>query len=204
MKNTRRTLAVLNQKGGTGKTTLAVGLAAVLPGGVLLVDADPQGSARTWLGDKARPELVLVSAPSPRTLARAVAEAPPSLAWTIVDGPPLEAEIARAALDLADIVILPVGPSVLDIEAVRPLIETCAAEKTPALVVLTLVTRALVREEAREALRGMGARVARTEIGRRVAHLEAVAAGEPVTVYAPFSIAAEEVRALARELLRLI
>lgn len=195
----KRTLAVLNRKGGAGKTTLSVNLAACLArsSSMTLIDADPQGSAAAWLGE------AVVRVADPAALSRAVAQAASEL--VVIDGPPFDVSINRAAFGLADLVLIPVGPSPLDVDAARPIIEACLAQKKPFLAVLTLVNPSSgAQERIREVLEALGARVARTEIARRQAHAEAVAARLSVIDYAPSSLAADEIRALAREVATLI
>jgi len=196
-----RTLAILNRKGGTSKTTLAVNLAAVLverrP--VVLVDADPQGSASSWAQSFEGVRVVHVP-----TLAGLRLElATQGEGVRVVDAPPHDAAIAGVIFMAADLVLVPVGPSPLDLEAAQPLLEAIATGHRRGLAVLVLTdARTTAPKRAREVLAGFGVPLARTEIGRRIAHVEAVAARLPVTTFEPNGQAANEVRALAREVAR--
>ena len=98
---------IANVKGGVGKTTTAVYLAAVsaLHHPTVLVDSDPQGSASEWLGEQPVGGVNIVSAPSIKALQAAAAKA--SGKTVIVDTPPGHEGLVRTALELADVVIIP-------------------------------------------------------------------------------------------------
>jgi len=194
-------LAVLNRKGGAGKTTLTVNVAAVLAETrpVLLVDADAQGSAFRWRG-----RVEAVHLPDPERLANLLARATPGAVF-VVDGPPHDEAANLAAWQAADVVAVPVTPSLLDVDAARPLLEALAQGVRKGLAVLSLVDgRSLARVEVRRVLGGLGVPVAEAELARRVAHVDAVAARRAVTEYEPAGKAAHEVRAVAGELARLL
>lgn len=205
-------LAFAGQKGGSGKSTAALAVAAESHARGrrgLLVDADPQGSIRTWAdlaaeAGHAAPTVVAMGANLYRE------DQLPRLAQdhddVIIDCPPRHDDIQRAALMVADIVVLPCGPSPLDAWALvegLDLVER-AQQLRPELRAVVLVTRKVARTSlgagARETLKGSGLPVLATELGYRVAFQEAPAAGLGVTAYAPRSRAAKEVRALVDEL----
>lgn len=205
-------LALCGQKGGSGKTTTAIAIAAewlVRGRRVLLVDADPQGSARTW-GDIAAE----AGHPAPTIVAMGVGLHRPdqlptlvrSYDRTVIDCPPRHGEIQRAALMIADLAVLPCGPGAMDAWALAESLEMVREAQTirPALRAAVLITRKLPRTTlgvgARDALSSCGLPVLATELGHRVAYVEAPAAGLGVTVYAPTSPAAVEVRALVEEI----
>ena len=118
-------VSFLNQKGGVGKTTLAVHTAAAvaLAGHkVVLVDADPQGSALDWLASReAEPLFPVVGMPRP-VLHRQVAELAAGCDLLVIDGPPSLTNIARSAMMASDLVLIPVTPSPYDVWAAGELV----------------------------------------------------------------------------------
>lgn len=122
-------VGVLNQKGGTGKTTVAVhvGMAWVRQGArVLLIDADPQGSALDWSEARtAPPALPVIGLPKP-TLHREVPGLAENYDHVIIDGPPHAEAIVRAAIMAADLVLIPVQPGGLDVWGARPVVALLA------------------------------------------------------------------------------
>jgi len=192
-------VGVLNRKGGAGKTSLAVGVAGALADRlrVRLVDADPQGSAARWL--RSWSAIDAVQADTETAMARAVRA--PGADLVLVDGPPFDPAMNGAILALADLVVVPVRPSPLDFDAAEALLVALVGVGKRAIVVLSGTSHTVVSRQSRDALAGYGVPVAESEIGFRVAHTEAALAGQPVTAYAPGSLAAAEIRDLAREIL---
>lgn len=118
-----KVIAILNQKGGVGKTTLSINIARALQKGefnVVLVDADPQGSARDWNDandGKVLPVLGLDRKSLPADIKNIT-----GFDFAIVDGAPQTKELAIAAIKAADVVLIPVQPSSLDIWATNDLL----------------------------------------------------------------------------------
>lgn len=120
-------IAVLNQKGGSGKTTLSTNLASALQmkgKSVLLVDADPQGSARDWAEAAENQKVTVIGMDRPGLLKSDIKLISKNYDVTVVDGAPQMKEIAAAAITSADIVLIPVQPSPYDIWAAAELVET--------------------------------------------------------------------------------
>ena len=177
-------LAVLNLKGGTGKTTSAVFLAAGLhaDGPTLLVDADPQGSALSWSEAAGGFEFPVVALPV-RDLHRRLPQLARGYRHLVIDTPPGDAGIVRSALLAADLALLPIPPSLMDLDRLMPTLELLSeVEPLNPVRVLVLLTR--VRRNtrsaraAREALAELGMPVMETEIPLREAY--AAAFGLPV------------------------
>src|SRR5574340_64579 len=117
-------IAVLNQKGGSGKTTIATHLARALQldgADVLLVDSDPQGSARDWAAVREDQPLTVVGIDRP-TIDRDLKNVARK-DFVVIDGAPQAADLAVSAIKAADFVLIPVQPSPYDIWATADLVE---------------------------------------------------------------------------------
>jgi chromosome partitioning protein len=208
-------ISLAGQKGGTGKSTTAVCLASEWHSRgrkVLLVDADPQGSTSTWAAvateaQHASPTVVAMGNGMHRP------DQLPALAashdFALIDLPPRHGDIQRSALMVADLVLIPCGPSAPEawaLAATLDLIEEARVVR-PDLQVAVLITRKVARTtlgaQAREVLSASQLRILSTELGYRVSYQEALAAGLGVTGYDPSCAAAIEIRALVDELERL-
>jgi chromosome partitioning protein len=140
-------IAVVGFKGGAGKTTVAVALAeaGATTGPTLLVDTDAQGSASDWaeLADKAGDSLssdvlTLPVAKGSRTLADQLGNIALNQWKTVViDTAPGEAEATAQAIDLADVAIVPLRPTLADMSRLWPVLDSVKDGGRPALVVLT-------------------------------------------------------------------
>jgi len=202
-----QTLAMVAQKGGTGKTTLALSLAVVAEAAgrsVLVVDLDPQASACKW-SDRRAGETPLVVDAQPARLAAALAKAEQAgIDLAIVDTPARVEQAAAEAAKAADLVLIPCKPSILDLETLRATVELVQGRSRRApLVVLNAVPAQGTRsEQAAEATTGMGLEVCPAYIGQRVAFEYAAQAGQAVTEYEPEARAASEVRQLYESICR--
>src|SRR5689334_14492977 len=119
-------IALLNQKGGVGKTTLAVHIATALAQRgrtVLLVDADPQGSALDWSASREGDSLVPVIGLPTKNLHREIKPHIANYDDIVIDGPPRVNELARAAMIASDLVLIPVQPSPYDVWAAKEIVE---------------------------------------------------------------------------------
>src|SRR5690606_21020287 len=119
-----KVIAVLNQKGGAGKTTIATHLARALQldgADVLLVDSDPQGSARDWAAVREDQPVTVVGIDSPTMEGDVMAIGPRD--FVVIDGARQAADLAVSAIKAADFVLIPVQPSPYDIWATADLVD---------------------------------------------------------------------------------
>lgn len=203
-------ITVAQQKGGAGKTTLVAHLATAWAGNgkkVALVDVDPQHSLVAWYGVRtphAKHQLDLHEVPGYR-LSGALGQLSREYDLVLIDSPPHAETEARIAVRAADLAIVPMQPSPMDLWATRSTLDLAAAEKTPALVVLNRVPpRANLTDDIAGQLRGYDTKVARTRLGTRVAFAASMLEGRGVTETAPRSRAADEIRKLGREILKAV
>jgi chromosome partitioning protein len=187
-----RTLALISQKGGSGKTTLAVHLAvAAMQAGerVTVLDTDPQGSAQAWA--QVRPQ----GAPAevPRQLATLAAT------LVVIDTAPHTAVSLATVTTVATALLIPCRPTAFDLAAVAATVALARAAQTPTAFVLTACpARAPEVAEARTALATHGFPVAPVLIGERRTYARAIAGGYAVTEYEPQGKAAQEIATLWR------
>ena len=195
-----RTLALISQKGGSGKTTLAVALAAAheLAGGqAAVIDLDPQASATVWgrLRDGVPPVVIAAHPPRLARVIEAAADAGTSL--VVIDTAPREAGGAAEAARLADLVLIPCRPSAVDLAAIPATL--AAVGMVDALAVLNACPpRGPWVAEAVDAVRGFGLGRAPVTLGARIAHAKAFTLGRTAQETEPSSPAAREIADLYR------
>lgn len=203
-----KVIAVLNQKGGSGKTTIATHLARALQldgSDVLLVDSDPQGSARDWAAVREDQPLTVVGIDRPtidrdlKNIARKD--------FVVIDGAPQAADLAVSAIKAADFVLIPVQPSPYDIwaaadlvELVKQRIEVTDGKLQAAFVVSRAIKGTRIGAEVTEALIGYGLPVLESRITQRVIYPGTAANGTTAQDDEPDGDAAREVHALATEI----
>lgn len=201
-------IAVLNQKGGSGKTTIATHLARVLQldgADVLLVDSNPQGSARDWAAVREDQPVTVVGIDRP-TIDRDLKNVARK-DFVVIDGAPQAADLAVSAIKAANFVLIPVQPSPYDIwatadlvELVKQRIEVTDGKLQAAFVVSRAIKGTRIGAEVTDALNGYGLPVLEARITQRVSYPGTAAAGSTVMDAEPDGDAAAEVRALANEI----
>lgn len=196
------TLALISQKGGSGKTTLALAFAVAheLAGGrAAVIDLDPQGSAAAW-GRLRGAEVPPVIAAHPPRLARVIAAARTAGAdLLVIDTAPREAGGAVEAARRADLALVPCRPSAVDLAAVPATLAVSDRAGVPAAVVLNACPpRGPWAAQAGDAVRALGAVLCPAALVARVAHAKAFTLGRTAQETEPDSLAASEVVALYR------
>lgn len=196
-----KVISIISQKGGVGKTTLATALAveATRRGKQsLLLDLDPQASASFWSDsrtDEAGPAVTAIPPARLEHVLKASAKAGADLVF--IDTPPFAKDIAYDAAKLADFVLIPAKPAVLDIIAMTRTVDLIKAFSRRAAVVLTFcppVGKEL--EDAEEAVTQLGIEICPVRIGSRIAYSRAQQSGEVAQEYEPQGKAAEEIKRL--------
>jgi chromosome partitioning protein len=203
-------ISLLNQKGGVGKTTLAIHLASALAARsqrVLLVDADVQSSALDWSASREEPLPFAVVGLPKAILHREAPRLAQDYNHLVIDGPPRVYDVARSAVLASDIVLIPIQPSPYDIWAAKDIVDLIgeAAQFNENLKSAFVINRKIVNtaigREVGAALAEYSLPVLEAQICQRVAFAESAAAGLTVLESAPHSAAAREIEALVSELL---
>ncbi len=203
-------IAVLNQKGGSGKTTIATHLARSLQiygHDVLLVDSDPQGSARDWAAVREDQPVTVVGIDRP-TIERDL-KGVAQKDFVVIDGAPQAADLAVSAIKAATFILIPVQPSPYDIWAtadlvdlVKQRIEITEGKLQAAFVVSRAIKGTKIGAEVNEALAGYGLPVLEARISQRVIYPGTAAIGTTVLDDEPDGEAAKEIKALAAEIVQ--
>jgi chromosome partitioning protein len=203
-------IAVQNQKGGVGKTTLAIHISYVLSSAkekVLLLDTDPQGSARDWAAARESEPPFTVMALDRPTIHRDLPSIAIDYAHVVIDGPPRVSELARSGIIASDLIVIPVQPSPYDVWAAQEVINlineaSVFKENLKSLFVINrkIVNTAIGRDVG-EALSNYSIPIAKSQICQRVALAESAATGQTVLETEPKGQAAKEIKALVKELL---
>lgn len=205
-------ISIQNQKGGVGKTTLAIHIshALALKGArVLLVDADPQGSARDWAAARDdKPPFSVIGLDRP-TLHRDLPPLAKDYDHVVIDGPPRVSDLARSAIIAADLVVVPIQPSPYDVWAadeIIKLIEEASVFKEnlkSVFVINRRIVNTAIGRDVGDALAGYPIGVLKTVVSQRVGFAESAAAGGTVFDTDPKGAAAKEILSLTKEILSL-
>ena len=146
-------IAIVNQKGGTGKTTLSINLASAFAEShpTLRLDADPQGSALDWADSRSAAQMNLDALPLPTgNLLRELRNLSRNYDWIIIDGPPGIGRTSAEAVRAADLVLIPTKPSPFDVWAASEMVEAVQARQqatggTPSAFFVVMMARPRTR-----------------------------------------------------------
>lgn len=199
-------ITIAQQKGGAGKTTMAAHLAVAWAASgkrrVAIVDIDPQGSLTQWyqvrqsrLGEENNLTFAAISGWRIRSELDRLRHTHDLI---VVDSPPHTDAEARTAVRAADLVVIPLQPSPMDVWATTATITMCKQERVPVKMVLN---RVHPQAKLTEAVSGEMIGLTANRFGNRVIFAGALMHGLGVTEAQPNSIAADEVRALSKEIM---
>jgi len=203
-----KVLTIAQQKGGAGKTTIAAHLAVAFTKSgkkVAILDIDPQGSLSAWHHARAgsprcEPALSFSAVAGWKTAAE-VDRFKRAHDLIIIDSPPHAETEAKVAIRAADLVLVPVQPSPMDIWATAPTLDLARTQNVPAVLVLNRVPpRGKIVEQIRAQLDQQDVSVAATTVGNRVSFAAAMLDGRSAGEVQPKSTAAQEIHRLASEI----
>lgn len=203
-------IALLNQKGGSGKTTLSLNAAGMLASAgcrVLLVDADVQGSALDWQAARqSESPFSIVGMPKP-VLHRDLAQVAQGYDQVVIDGPPRVDDMARSAIAAADLVLIPVQPSPLDVWAARDIIRLIGEavihkpQLKAAFVINRKIANTTIGREVSQALKDYPWPTLSAAIAQRVGYAESIAAGLWIGEWPDSKTATLEIKKLVKEIM---
>ena len=206
-------IGLLNQKGGVGKTTLSVNLAASLArtgARLLLIDADPQGSALDWAAAREGESLFSVIGFPRATIHKEIGKIGQGYDHIIIDGPPRVTDLSRSAIMASDVVLIPVQPSPYDIWSVDEIVKLTEEARVyrdnqkVTFVINRKIANSIIGRDVREALANYSIPTMTAAVTQRVIYAEAVAQGQAVYELDPNGPAAVEIEAVTNELLEVL
>jgi len=206
-------IGILNQKGGVGKTTISVNLAASLSrdgSRVLLIDADPQGSSLDWAAARdGDPLFSVVGFPRP-SIHKEIGQLGQGYDHVLIDGPPRVTDLARSSIMASDLVLIPVQPSPYDVwaaEEIVKLIDEARIYKEnikSVFVINRKITNTAIGRDVGDALSAYPVPVLVATITQRIVFAEAAVQGKSIFEIDAVGLAAREIDAVKNELLEFI
>ncbi len=206
-------ISLLNQKGGVGKTTLAVHLATALAQRgrrVLMVDADPQGSALDWAASREVESAFPVIGLPKATLHKELPKLAADYDVLVIDGAPRVYDVARSAIMASDLVLIPVQPSPYDVWAAKEIVDLVTDVKPfkenlkSVFVINRKIVNTAIGRDVNEALSEYELPVLRSQVCQRVSFAESAGQGRTVMEIEPGSLASQEIEALTDEITEMI
>ncbi len=196
-----KTISILSQKGGAGKTTLAINLAGAAEASGLravIIDLDPQASAKVWHDHRKKESPVVISAQAARLKDVLETAEEHGADLCIIDTAPHSETAALAAAKAADLVLIPCRPSYIDLKAISTSVDLVQMAKAPALFILSCVRPGdkSLPDQAEQGLGIYNIPVSPVRISQRAAYVHSLTAGQTVSEYEPDGAAAAEIRDL--------
>ena len=206
-------ISLINQKGGVGKTTLAVNIADNLHlqgKRVLLIDSDPQGSSLDWSSARNYDDGFSVISIPRATLHKEAKKFSSDYDYIFIDAPPRSCDIARSILMASDLALMPIQPSPYDVWAtdeIIKLIKECAVfneNMKCAFVINRKITNTAIGRDAIKAFDDRNIPVLKTAICQRVIYAETAGNGTTVCRIDPNGVAAKEIIKLTKEIMEIL
>lgn len=195
-----KTIVLLSQKGGSGKTTLSLNLAIAAANAKLstvVIDLDPQQSASRWARLRKDDNPVIISGHAPNLAALLAKARDGGADLAIIDTAPKSESASLTAAKAADLILIPCQPSSLDLDAVADSVNIAKLSGRPAAFVLNgCKAGSSLTEMAAEALSDYRLPIAPIRIGSRVAFVKSLTEGKGVVEYEPTGRSAQEIRHL--------
>ena len=208
-----KAITIAQQKGGAGKTTIAVQLAVALSQSgkrIGVIDIDPQGSLARWFEVRAAlvedgPQAIAMIHASGWRLSTELDRMKRTCDVVLIDSPPHAETDVRIAVRAADLVLVPIQPSPMDLWATQATLDQAKKESTPVMMVFNRTpTRGKLVDAVRKKITEMDVPVAQAVLGNRVAFASSMMEGKGVVESHSRQSAAKEIRALAQEISTLL
>ncbi len=201
-------ITIAQQKGGAGKTTVVAQLAVAYASqnkNVALVDIDPQASLTSWFAERKRSlgedNMIVLSSVGGWRLKNELDRMKNDFDVILVDAPPHAQTEADIAIRYADLLVIPVQPSPMDVWATSPTFKQAKKQKTEAIALLNRIPpRGKLLDKIKEMLEEEERPVLNTSLGNRVAFAASMIDGLGVLESEKRSLAAKEIKALAKEI----
>ena len=206
-------IGFLNQKGGVGKTTLAVNVAAAFERQnkrVLVIDADPQGSALDWAAAREGEPLFPVAGLPKASIHKELPALAKEYEIVVIDGPPRVYEVARSAIMASDLVLIPVQPSPYDVWAAKEIVDHIREARIykPELKAAFVINRKIVNtalgRDVVDALSDYDLPVLKTAVCQRIVLTESATRGQTVFEVDAHNQAAQEVTSLVSDIVEML
>lgn len=195
-----KTIAILSQKGGAGKTTIALNLsvaASLNKKTSVIIDIDPQTSITQWGDSRNKENPTVISVPASRLSNTLKTCLNNKVDLVFIDTAPHAEQSSLIAARQADLVIIPCRPSVIDIRAIQSTIDICKIAEVKYFIVLNQVlSRSNLKQDALDALKELQIPTAPINIGQRIAYINSVTQGEGVMEFDPKGKSFQEINNL--------